>query len=180
MILETPRLRIRELTEEDAPFIVELLNDEAFLRFIGDRQVRTLDDARAYVRNGPLASYAAHGYGLWLVESRDTTAPAGLCGLLRRDYLEDPDIGFAFLPAFRARGYGREAAEAVLAHARSRLGVGTVAAIVSPANTASISLLEKLGFRYERPVEVPGDASGILLYMLRAPAPPASAIAPAS
>jgi RimJ/RimL family protein N-acetyltransferase len=171
MILETPRLRIREVTEDDASFIVELLNDEAFLRFIGDRNVRTLDDARAYVRNGPLASYLAHGYGLWLVESRATGAPAGLCGLLRRDYLDDPDIGFAFLPAFRSRGLGREAADAVLRHARDRLGVGTVAAIVSPANAASISLLEKLGFGYERPVQVPGDASEILLYLNRAAAP---------
>ena len=164
MILETPRLRIRELTEDDATFSVELLNDEAFLRFIGDRYVRTRDDGRAYVRNGPLASYAEHGFGLWLVEAKEGAAPAGLCGLLRRDYLDHPDIGFAFLPAFRSRGFGREAAEAVLRHARERLGIGTVAAIVSPGNDASIALLEKLGFRYERPIQVPGDPDEILLY----------------
>lgn len=152
--IRTPRLALRHLGESDAPFIVELLNDADFLRFIGDRGVRTEDDARQYVENGPRASYAAHGFGLYRVAERESGASVGICGLLKRDSLEDVDVGFAFLPAFRGRGYAREAAEAVLGEARDRFGLTRVVAIVSPQNEVSARLLERLGFSFERLVRL--------------------------
>ncbi|MGH8028873.1 MAG: GNAT family N-acetyltransferase, partial [Arenimonas sp.] len=111
----TARLRLRLLAEGDADFALELLNDAGFLAHIGDKGVRTREDARAYLCNGPLASYAAHGFGLWGVEPREGGALLGMCGLLQRDWLDAPDLGYAFLPAARGRGIAREAAEATLA-----------------------------------------------------------------
>ncbi|KFN49432.1 GNAT family N-acetyltransferase [Arenimonas composti] len=144
-ILRTPRLRLRELVADDAPFVLELLTDPDFLRHIGDRGVRDLDSARAYVGDGPQASYARHGHGLWLCELLETGEPAGICGLIRRDTLEAPDLGYAWLPRFRGRGFALEAAAATLAHARSALAMDRLLAIVSPGNDASCRLLEKLG-----------------------------------
>jgi RimJ/RimL family protein N-acetyltransferase len=148
-LIETPRLRLRRLAPGDAPFILELLNDPAFLQYIGDKGVRTEEDARGYIRNGPMASYERFGFGLFLV-SLTTGEPIGMCGLLKRDSLDDADLGFAFLPGFRADGYGFEAAVAVLAHARAAWGLTRVLAITSPDNVASIGLLEKLGFVFAR------------------------------
>jgi RimJ/RimL family protein N-acetyltransferase len=149
-VLETMRLRIRPLTYLDAPFILELLNDDAFLRYIGDKKVRTLDDARSYIGQGPMASYAQHGYGLNLVELRETGAPAGICGILKREALDAPDLGFAFLPAYRRLGFAHEASAAVLDDAAKRLGLSRVLAFTNPDNTASIGLLERLGFSFDR------------------------------
>lgn len=157
-ILQTPRLSIRELRLDDAPFIVELLNEPDFLRYIGDRGVRDLEGARAYLQGGPLASYAEHGHGLWLVQLRDNGAPIGICGLLRRQTLDAPDIGFAYLADYRGQGYGYEAARAVLDHGRDALGMERVVAITQPDNTASIGLLSKLGLRREGTVRL--DAAG--------------------
>ena len=134
--------------------MLALLNDEAFLRFIGDRNVRTEDEARAYIRNGAMASYEANGYGLYLVESRKHGAPIGLCGVLKREVLPDPDLGFAFSAEHRSRGYGREAAAATLEYARRTLGFQRIAAIVSPGNEASLRLLHALGFAFERMVRM--------------------------
>lgn len=150
MRIETPRQSIRRLTPDDAPFILELLNDPAFLRYIGDKGVRTLEDARNYILAGPVASYEQFGFGLYLVQLKESGASIGMCGLLKRDRLPHPDIGFAFLPQFRSMGYGREAAQAVLADARAAHGLTYVLAIASPDNDASIALLEKMGFRFER------------------------------
>jgi RimJ/RimL family protein N-acetyltransferase len=150
--IETARLRIRDLTSADAPFIVSLLNDPAFLRFIGDRGVRSLDDAVAYIARGPAASYERHGFGLGAVDALATGEPMGICGLLQRDELEAPDLGFAFLPPFRDRGLAREAAAAVLEDASRRLRIPRVLAITQPDNTASIALLERLAFRFERTI----------------------------
>ena len=122
------------MTAADAPFILELVNDPDFLRHIGDRGVRTLDDAVAYIANGPLASYARHGFGLYRVSLADTAVPIGIAGILRRESLDDPDIGFAFLPAYRRQGFALEAARAVMDHAQRDLGLGRVVAIVSPDN----------------------------------------------
>lgn len=166
MILETPRLSLRRLSEEDAPFMLALLNDEAFIRFIGDRKVRTLDEARDYIRNGAMASYATHGFGLYLVESKELGAPIGLCGVLKRDALPDPDLGFAFTAEHRSRGYGKEAAAATIAYARSELGIGRLAAIVSPENEPSRRLLQGLGFSFERMVRMADDEPEIL-YLTR-------------
>jgi RimJ/RimL family protein N-acetyltransferase len=149
-VLETERLVLRRLTTDDAPFILELLNDPAFLRYIGDKGVRTLADACRYIETGPMASYERHGFGLYRVELRDGGEAIGMCGLLKRDYLPDVDIGFALLPRHRSQGYAFESASAVLAHARDTLGIEHVLAITSPDNVASIGLLEDLGFRFER------------------------------
>jgi RimJ/RimL family protein N-acetyltransferase len=149
-VLETERLVLRRLTTDDAPFVLELLNDPAFLRYIGDKGVRTHADACRYIETGPMASYERHGFGLLRVELKDGGEPIGMCGLLKRDYLADVDIGFALLPAHRSKGYTLEAASAVLAHATGALGLERVLAITSPDNVASVGLLERLGFRFER------------------------------
>ena len=162
-MLDTPRLAIRPFTADDAPFVLELVNDPDFLLHIGDRKVRTLDDARAYIANGPQASYEKNGFGLSVVALKATGEAIGMCGLIRRDHLEDVDIGYAFLPEHRGQGYAREAAAATLAEARA-LGLGRILAVVSPANERSIALLEKLGFTYERMVRMPGDEVDIRLY----------------
>jgi RimJ/RimL family protein N-acetyltransferase len=149
-VLETERLVLRRLTADDAAFILELLNDPAFLRYIGDKGVRSHADACRYIESGPVASYERHGFGLYRVELKDGGEPIGMCGLLKRDYLPDADIGFALLPRYRSQGYAFESASAVLAHARDTLGLMRVLAITTPDNVASIDLLEDLGFRFER------------------------------
>ena len=156
-VLTTARLVVRELAGDDAPFIVALLNDADFIRNIGDRGVRTGEDACEYLAAGPLASYAQHGFGLCAVALAGTREPIGICGLLRRDELPGPDIGFAFLPQYRAHGYAFEAASAVKADAHARLGIQTLFAIVSPGNEPSIRLLEKLGFHREGRVRLGTD-----------------------
>src|SRR5438034_1375562 len=130
-VIETDRLILRYLATADAEFVLELLNEPSFIRYIGDKQVRTLDDARAYVLEGPVKSYATYGFGLNLVELKPDRTPIGICGLLRRDTLPGPDIGFAFLPFYWDQGYAFEAAAAVMKHARENLGVNRVLAITS-------------------------------------------------
>lgn len=163
VVIETRRLSLRRQTAGDAPFILRLLNDGDFLRYIGDRGVRTVEDAEAYIRDGAVASYEVHGFGLYLVELRDGREAIGVCGLLRRDFLEDVDLGFALLPEHRRRGYAREAAEATIMFAHEQLGIERLVAIVSPENTASIRLLEGLDFRSRGPVEHP-DGDDVHLY----------------
>ena len=170
--LRSERLRLRGLVANDAPFILELVNEPSWLRFIGDRGVRNLDDARAYIANGPQASYARHGFGLYLVERAADAAPLGLCGLLKRDALEHADIGFAFSPRHWGQGYAGEAARAVLADARDRLGLARVLAITNPDNAASIGLLEKAGFRFQRRFRLPGEESEVKLFELAFPLSP--------
>jgi ribosomal-protein-alanine N-acetyltransferase len=166
-VIETPRLVIRRMSLGDAPFILELLNDPTFVQQIGDKGVRTLEDARRYIENGPIASYARHGFGLYLVELRQTTQPIGMCGLVKRDALPNPDLGFAFLPRFCAQGFGYESASAVLAHARDVFVVEHISAITSPGNVPSIALLEKLGFVFEREMRLSADASDVKLFGLK-------------
>lgn len=157
VVLTTARLRLRQLTYNDAAFLVTLLNDPDFLRNIGDRGVRTDTDALGYLEAGPLASYAQHGFGLWCCERLDTGEPLGLCGLLRRDTLPHPDVGYALLPAARGQGYAREAVRGVLSHARDVLRLPEVVAIVSPANERSLHLLASLGYeQVEMVVASPG------------------------
>ena len=162
--VETARLRLRRPVASDADFFLELLNDPGFLEHIGDRGVRDLDAARAYLENAVLASYQRHGYGMYVVEVKSTGERAGLCGLVRRDWLADTDIGYAFLPAFRGRGYAEESAGAVLADAFGRLGIGRLVAIVSPSNPRSMSLLEKIGFAATGEVTAPGETKALRLY----------------
>jgi [ribosomal protein S5]-alanine N-acetyltransferase len=163
-ILETERLVLRELTPADAPFILELLNEPAYHRYIGDKGVRDLAGAEKYLREGPMASYARNGFGLWLVSLKDGT-PIGMCGPIRRDTLEHPDLGFALLARFAGQGYAHEAASAVLAHARSVLKLGAILAITAPENPPSIKLLGKLGFRFERMIALPGYAEPSRLFI---------------
>jgi RimJ/RimL family protein N-acetyltransferase len=163
-VVETDRLRLRRMSAGDAEFVVELLNEPSWLRFIGDKGVRTIEDARAYIANGPVAMYASHGFGLYLTELKQSGQPIGICGLIKRDALDDVDIGFALLSRFRANGYAYEAASAVMAHGREALGLTRIVAIASPENHASAKLLEKLGLRFERKVTLASDAGEIDLY----------------
>ena len=165
-ILETARLRFRELTPADAPFILALVNEPAWLRFIGDRGLHTLAAARNYVLGGPMEMYRRLGFGLWLVERRTDGTALGICGLLKRDTLADVDLGFAFLSAHHRQGYAFEAAGATVAYARSTLGLARLVAVVSPGNEASCRLLEKLGFTLERTVSLTGNAPAVQLYAL--------------
>jgi RimJ/RimL family protein N-acetyltransferase len=164
IVLRTTRLELRHLEPEDAAFVLDLFNQPSFVRNIGDRGIRDPDDARRYVREGPGASYARHGFGLWGVQPRAGGELLGICGLVRRDYLEDVDVGFAFLPQHWSRGYALESATAVLGHARDVLGIRRIAAIVSPGNSRSISVLERLGLRHERNLVPPGAAGEVMLF----------------
>jgi len=163
-VLETERLSLRRLTVDDAEFILALLNEPSFLRYIGDKKVRNLDDARQYILNGPVGSYERHGFGLNCVELRESHTPIGMCGLLKRDELPDPDIGFALLPDFWSKGFAFEAAEAVLKDARERLQIQRILAITSLDNDASINLLQRLGFRFERVVQLSPDGEQLRLF----------------
>ena len=162
--LSTPRLELRELDADDAPFMLELLNDAAFIANIGDRGVRTVDEAARYIQDRMVPSYVRYGYGLYLVALRATGAAIGICGLVRREYLDDADIGFAFLPQFLGEGYALESATAVREHAFEMLQLPRLLAITSPHNTRSMRLLENIGLRFERMITPPGEAREIRLY----------------
>lgn len=163
-MIETPRLALRPLSLEDAGFILELLNDADFLRYIGDKGVRTRQDAEGYIRSGPMDSHARLGFGLDCVELQGGSEPIGLCGLLKREWLEHVDLGFAFLPRFRGHGYAVEAGAAVLAWARQHVAPRRVLAITTPDNAASIAVLGKLGFRAEGRVQPPGEDIDLRLF----------------
>ena len=161
-VLLTARLQLRELEESDSAFIVELLNDAAFLEYIGDRGVRSIDQAREYIAKLQ-AARAAHGYALYGVASLQQGTLMGLCGLVRREALPHADLGFAFLPAHRKKGYAREATEAVLQEANT-LGVKPLLAICSPQNVPSRRLLEQVGFKFERMIVLPQQTAETCLY----------------
>jgi RimJ/RimL family protein N-acetyltransferase len=156
-MLQTPRLRLRELTTADAPFTLRLLNEPSFIANIADRGVRTPEEAVRYLERGPLASYAQHGFGMWLVELATSGEPAGMCGLVRREGLADVDLGYAFVPEHWGQGLAREAARAVLAYARDALGLSRLVAIVSLGNARSARLLESLGFADRGTIELGGE-----------------------
>lgn len=163
-LLTTQRLLLRPLTLADATFIVQLLNSPGWLQFIGDRNVHSEDDAKAYLLNGPLKSYADNGFGLRMVELKEPHTPIGMCGLLKRDYLEHPDIGFALLPEYTSKGYAYEAAKATLDHAAAALNIISVLAIVQPNNTASVSLLHKLDMEQRGTITPPQSTEELLLF----------------
>jgi RimJ/RimL family protein N-acetyltransferase len=163
-VLETQRLIVRRFSLEDAAFALELVNDPAWLQYIGDRKVRTLADARAYLRKGALDMYDRVGFGMFVVTLKSSGEPIGTCGLIKRDSLDDVDIGFAFLPGFRGQGFALESAAAVLDYGRRSLGLTRIVAIVSPANRRSIAILEKIGLKYERMMKLPGEDEEISLY----------------
>jgi RimJ/RimL family protein N-acetyltransferase len=162
-VLETARLRLRPLNPDDAAFILELVNDPDWIRFIGDRKVRNLDDARAYIGR-TVAMYERHGVGSLATELKETGEALGICGLIRREGLDDVDIGFAFLPRHRSKGYAHEAASAVIAHGREKLGVKRVVAINSKDNASSARVLEKLGLRFEKTITMPNDTEELRFF----------------
>lgn len=162
--LETDRLRLRHLTLEDAGFILELVNEPAWLRFIGDRGVRTLEDARNYILTGPLESYQRHGFGLDVVELKADKSSIDICGLIKREALPDVDIGFALLPKFWGQGYALEAASAVLAWGQGELGLHRIVALTNPDNERSIRVLEKLGMRFEQLLWLSEDSPMLKLF----------------
>ncbi len=150
----------------DAEFILELLNDPSFIRYIGDKGVRDLDAARRYIIDGPVKSYDANGFGLYLAELKTNETPIGICGLVKRDTLPHADIGFAFLPAYWNQGYAFESAAAVMDHARETLKLGCILAITSPDNEASEKLLDKIGLRFEKTIRLSEDAPEIKLFTI--------------
>jgi RimJ/RimL family protein N-acetyltransferase len=165
VILQTDRLRLRRLTPDDAAFIFELVNEPSFIENIGDRNVRSEEDAVSYIQNGPMASYERFGYGLYQVELIHTSTPIGICGPLKRETLEYPDLGFAFLPLFWGQGYALESSAAVMNYSRVVLGLHDIAAITTPSNERSIKLLEKLGFKFQCLKVLTEDTSPIKLFL---------------
>lgn len=153
---ETSRLRLRYLTLQDAGFILGLMNEPEFVRNIGDRGIRTLEGARHYIQSGNVTGYHKSGLGLYLIELKQDGTPIGVCGLLKRSYLADVDVGFALREAFYGRGYAFEAAQAMMRRGREVLGLERIVAITSPDNHASIKLLRRLGLEFERTVRAPG------------------------
>jgi RimJ/RimL family protein N-acetyltransferase len=163
-LLETERLLLRRFTAGDAEFILTLLNEPSFLRYIGDKKVRTLADAEQYLLNGPMASYERNGFGLCMVELKESHTPIGMCGLLKRAELAEPDVGFALLPDFWNQGFAFEAASAVLHDARERLKLNRILAITSLDNDSSIKLLQRLGFLFERVVKLTEGGEQLRLF----------------
>ncbi len=152
------------MTPDDAPFILELLNEPSFISNIGDRGVRNLDDAVAYMQKGPLTMYAEHGHGLWIVDRREDGVAMGMCGLIRRAGLDDVDLGYAFLPAYWSKGYALEAATAVRNWGFEVLGLPRIVAIVIPDNQPSIRILERLAFHFEKLTKLTDDGPELMLW----------------
>ncbi|WP_341519291.1 GNAT family N-acetyltransferase [Bacillus paramobilis] len=157
IVLETERLVLRWFDIKDAPFILELVNDPAWIQFIGDKRIKNLEDAKKYILNGPVDMYNKMGFGLYLVERKEDLTPLGMCGLIKRDTLEDVDIGFAFLEKFRSKGYGFESASAVIGYGVQKLGLKRIVAITTIDNINSGKLLEKVGLQFEEIISDSGE-----------------------
>jgi RimJ/RimL family protein N-acetyltransferase len=164
LILETERLVLRQFTRDDAKFIVALMNTPDWKEFIGDRNMRTEAQAIAYLENGPLKSCELHGFGLSMVELKDSKIPIGMCGLLKRETLDYPDIGFAFLPEYTGKGYAFEIVKATVTFANEQLNIHPVLAIVMPTNTQSIKLLEKVGMKFRKTFQYPDSTEELMLF----------------
>jgi len=155
--IESKRLQLRQIEAGDASYILSLLNDPSFIEYIGDKEVRSEEEARTYIEQGPAKSYSEHGFGLYLVVRKQDQTPIGMCGLIKRDGLDDPDIGFAFSPEYCGKGYAVEAAEATMAYAQDILHIPTIVAIASPENEPSVRLLAKLGLQLARMILLPHE-----------------------
>ena len=166
VVIETPRLQMRRFVYADAAFFVRLLNDPEWIRYIGDRNVHNEEEARAYMAKSYIAQYEKFGFGLYLVQLKGDGAPIGMCGLIKRDALDDVEIGFALLPQFRGRGYAFEAAAATIDYARHRLNMKRVVAIATPYNAASIALLKKIGLRFDATTRLKDDAVELAVYAI--------------
>jgi RimJ/RimL family protein N-acetyltransferase len=163
-IFETERLILREFNIHDSKFIIELLNSPGWLKFIGDRNIKTEEDARVYLQNGPLKSYEINGYGLSLVVLKGTQTPIGMCGIINRSDLDHPDIGFAFLPEFTGKGYAYEIANATMIHAKDVLKIPTILGITVAYNKSSIALLNKIGLKFKHTFFMPDDKEELMLF----------------
>lgn len=171
-ILETERLVLREIVETDAEFTLDLLNQPSFIKYIGDRNVRSIQEAREFIETRYRKSYRDFGFGLYIVELKaEFSVPEfkiqtslGICGFVKRETLPDADIGFAFLPQFCGKGYAFESANAVMKYGRDVLGLKRVLAITSQDNESSGRLLEKLGFKFEKLINLPTDAEELKLF----------------
>jgi len=164
VLIKTARLKMHATTVDDAELLLAVWNDPAYIRYVTDRGIRTVRQARKAIKNGAQQLFRDFGYGPYCVSLKSDGSMIGICGLFRRPNLEDPDIGFSFLPEYGSKGYAHEAAEAVLAYARDALDIRTLNAIVSPENSASLRLIDKLGLTFERMVTMPGDRKEICLY----------------
>jgi RimJ/RimL family protein N-acetyltransferase len=163
-VLQTQRLTVRHFDRADAPFILELLNEPSWLQYIGDKGIKTLGDAERYIQDVLVAMYARLGFGLYLVESTGSSESLGMCGLIKRDSLQDVDLGCAFLSRVWRQGYAYESALAVMSHAKLRLGLDRIVAITLPTNQAAGQLLQKLGFTLERTIAATSGGEDLLLY----------------
>ncbi len=163
-ILTTERLTLREYTIDDATFIIELLNSEDWLKFIGNRNVKTIQDATNYITNTFIKGYQKHGFGFWMVEITTTKEPIGMCGITKRDGLDGIDIGFAFLSTFMGKGYSYEISKATLNYVLTTIKPPFVLAITNPDNIRSIKLLEKIGLQYQRKIKLTDDGMELNLY----------------
>ena len=161
---ETERLKLREYTKDDAPFIFELMNSEGWLKYIGDRNIKSVEDAKAYIKEKYLPSYDLNGHGAYIVILKSNGKPIGSCGLYKREDLEHPDIGFAFLTEYLGKGYGFESAHAILHYAKETLKITTILGFTLPENIASIKLLEKLGLKNSGIYEMKDDPEVLLLF----------------
>jgi RimJ/RimL family protein N-acetyltransferase len=165
-VLETDRLIIRRMSIDDSRFMLGLLNEPSWLHFIGDRGVRTIGDAQSYILKGPVEMYARQGFGFCIVEMKIATCPIGICGLAKRDYLDDVDIGFALLPQYCGKGYAYESANAVLKYEKNELALKRVVATTRSGNHSSANLLRKLGLRFERIVKHPDGNRELELFAI--------------
>ncbi len=163
-ILETERTILREVMTDDADFILDLLNQPSFIKYIGDRNVRSVAGAVEYIENRFTNSYRQFGFGMWAVESKETETPIGICGFVKREYLPGADIGFAFLPQYCSQGYAFESANAAMKYGRDVLGLKRVLAITSQDNESSGRLLEKIGFKFDSLIKLPGETDKLKLF----------------
>lgn len=165
VVAQTDRLVLRRFMLADAPFILELLNEWSFIEFIGDKKVRDLTDARRYLEEGALVSYAKHRFGPYLVVRKDDGQALGMCGLYQRPGLPQPDLGFAFLEAYTGHGYAQESARSVIAFAAESLGLPELAAIVDEGNERSLRLLSRLGFKFNALFKLPDEEVSLHCYI---------------
>lgn len=164
VIIETKQLVLREFSAADGEFILGLLNSPGWLKFIGNRDIETVEEAQLYLLTGPVSSYEKQGFGLYLVIRKADGAPLGMCGLIRREGLNHVDLGFAFMPEYMGKGYAFEAALATMKFASETLGMNQLDAITMPENSRAIALLEKLGFRYRQKITLPNEDTPLMLF----------------
>ncbi len=167
MILETKRLILSKFSVKDAPFFYTLVNDPAWMRFIGDRNVKTIADAEKYLIDKIIPSYVKHGFGFYVVSSKEDNTPIGMSGLVDRNGLDHIDVGYAFLPQYRGKGYAYEATKAVLDYAKNILKIDPVVAITNEKNTKSIQLLKRLGLHYDKLIQLPHDNEKCRLFITK-------------